>query len=78
MVKQNHTSSRLLRIGGAFTAGFSLVIGLFVLFNVIPNPCSFLSSLELLILGFLFVGGVLTFFLGVALSWKKRKAEAGG
>ncbi len=71
MVKQNPTSSSVLRIGGAFTAVFSLVVGLLVLF-VIPGACTFVGSLQLLILGFLFVIGVLAFLLGNALLRRKR------
>ncbi len=74
MVEQNPVGTSLLRIGGAFTAGFSLIMGLLVLFNVIPNPCSFLSSLELLILGFLFIIGVIAFSLGNTLV-RKRMVE---
>ena len=71
MANQNPTSSSLLlRTGGAFTAVFSLVMGLLVLF-VIPSACSFLSGLELIILGFLFIVGVASFFLGNALLRRK-------
>ncbi len=72
MDNQNPTSRSLVRVGGAFTAVFGLVVGLLVLF-VIPSACSFLTSLELLILAFLFVGGVLTFFLGDALLRRKAR-----
>ncbi len=77
MIKQHPVGNGLLSVGGGFIMVFSVVMGLIILF-VIPGGCSFVGSLQLIILGFLFVGGVLTFFLGVALSWKKRKAEAGG
>ncbi len=70
MIKQNPVGSSLLRVGGAFTAVFSLVVGLLVLF-VIPGACTFVSGLQLLILGFLFIVGVLAFFLGNVLSRKK-------
>ncbi len=70
MIKQNPVGSSLLRIGGAFTAVFSLAMGLLVLF-VIPGACTFLSGLELIFLGFLFIIGVLAFFFGNALSRKK-------
>ncbi len=70
MVKQNAVGGSLLRIGGAFTAVFSLVVGLLVLF-VIPGACTFVSGLQLIFLGFLFVIGVLAFFLGNALLRKK-------
>ncbi len=71
MANQNPTSSSLLlRTGGAFTAVFSLVVGLLVLF-VIPGACSFVSGLELIILGFLFIVGVASFFLGNALLRRK-------
>jgi hypothetical protein len=57
---------RVLRVGGAFTAIFSLIIGLLVLF-VIPTACSFVGSFQLIILGFLFIVGWLAFFLGKTL-----------
>lgn len=75
MVKQNLSGSSLLRIAGGFIAVFSVAMTLLVLF-VIPGACSFLGGLQLLILGFLFIIGGLIFFLGTALSWKKRKVEA--
>ncbi len=76
MIRQDTiTNISLLRLGGAFTAVFSLVMGIFILF-VIPIACSFVGSLQLLILGFLFVGGVLAFLFGVVLSREKRKAKA--
>ena len=70
MIRQKSVGSSLLRIGGAFTVVFSLVVGLLVLF-VIPGACSFVSGLELIILGFLFIVGVATFFLGNALLLRK-------
>ncbi len=70
MIRQKSVGSSLLRIGGAFTVVFSLVVGLLVLF-VIPGACSFVSGLELIILGFLFIVGVATFFLGNALLRRK-------
>ncbi len=72
MISQNSVGSSLLRIGGAFTAVFSLVVGLLVLF-VIPGACSFVSGLQLIILGFLFVVGTFAFFLGNALLRKKTE-----
>jgi len=70
MIRQKSVGSSLLCIGGAFTVVFSLVVGLLVLF-VIPGACSFVSGLELIILGFLFIVGVATFFLGNALLRRK-------
>lgn len=69
------TNISLLRVGGAFTAVFSLAMGLLVLY-VIPVACSFVGSLQLAILALLFVGGVLAFLIGVVLSRRKRKAGA--
>ncbi len=74
MIRQNSTGTSLLRIVGGFTAVFSLAVGLLVLF-VIPGACTFVSGLQLIILGFLFLAGVLAFFLGNALLRKKRKVE---
>ena len=62
----------VLRIGGAFTAVFSLAIGFLVLF-VLPSACTFVGSLQLLMLGLLFVSGVIMFLLGQALAWKKKR-----
>ncbi len=76
MIRQSIiTNISLLRVGGAFTAVFSLVMGLFVLF-VVPIACTFVGSLQLAILGLLFVLGALTFLIGVVLSRRKRKAGA--
>ena len=69
-VIQGHMNGSVLRIGGAFTAGFSLVVGLLVLF-AIPGACIFVTGLELLILGFFFIGGVIAFLLGEISSRKK-------
>ncbi len=71
-VIQRPISSSALRIGGAFTVVFSVVVSLLVLY-AIPTACSFLGSLQLVILGFLFIIGVLTFFLGLVLSRRKAK-----
>ena len=72
MVKHNSSGSNLLRITGGFVAIFSLAMGLLILF-AIPGACSFVGSLQLIILGFLFIGGVFTFLLGEILSRKKGK-----
>ena len=65
------TTSSLLRITGAFLAIFSLLMGTLILF-VIPLGCTFLGSLQLLILGFLFVFGVIVFIIGSILSRKEN------
>lgn len=75
MIKQNSSGSNLLRIVGGFVAIFSLVMSLLVLF-VIPGACSFVGSLQLIILSFLFIGGVFSFLLGEILSRKKEKMTA--
>ncbi len=75
MVTQNPVGSSLLRLSGAFIAVFSLVIGLLVLF-VIPGACTFVSGIQLILLGFLFIIGVLAFLLGQVLVWKRRRVEA--
>lgn len=64
--------SSILRIGGAFVTLFSLVMGTLVVF-VIPGACTFVGSLQVLIFGFLFVLGVISFLVGTALSLKNRK-----
>ena len=71
MVVQRPIGNSLLRTGGAFTAITSLAMGLLFLF-VIPIACSFVGSLLLIILGFLFIAGLLSFFLGNALMWRSR------
>lgn len=63
--------SCLLRIGGAFVAVFSLAISALILF-AIPIGCTFVGSLQLLILSFLFVLGCIAFFIGIAASRKKK------
>lgn len=75
MVNRGKPGSYLLCVVGAVIAGFSLVMGLLILF-VIPGACTFLSGLQLLILGFLFIIGVLTCLLGLVLVRRKRKVEA--
>ena len=75
LVRYNPSASNLLRVRGGFIAVFSVAMTLLILF-VIPGACTFVSGLQLIILGFLFVIGGLVFLLGATLSWKKRKAEA--
>ncbi len=67
----NLTGKELLRLAGGFVAVFSLVVGLLVLF-VIPGACSFLGGLQLVILGLLFVTGVLGFLVGHHMIHKQR------
>lgn len=71
LISQNIEGNNLLRITGAVVAAFSLVMGVLILF-VIPSACSFLSSLGLLILGFLFIGGLAALLLGQVLVWRKK------
>jgi len=59
-------TNMVLRITGAFISIFSLAVGLLILF-AIPIACSFVGSLQLVILGFLFVIGLLTFLLSFIL-----------
>lgn len=72
ILNQSLEGNNLLRIGGAVVAAFSLVVGLLVLY-VIPVACSFVGSLQVLILGFLFIAGALAFTLGQILKWRKRR-----
>ena len=72
MIRQNPIDSRsVLRIGGAFTLAFSVVMAILVLF-VIPVACSFLGGLELLILGSLFIVGAIAFVIGRVLSTRRK------
>ncbi len=64
-------NSSIVRTAGAFVAIFSLVVGMLVLF-VIPGACTFVGSLQLLILGFLFILGAVAFAVGTAFSRKRR------
>ena len=75
MVNQRNQGCRLLCVVGAVIAGFSVVMGLLVLF-VIPGACNFLGGLELILLGFLFIMGVIASLLGLVLLRRKRKVEA--
>ena len=68
------SNSSILRLGGAITAIFSLVMGLLVLF-VIPSACTFVGSLQLVILALLFIGGLLVFLFGLFLSHRKVKPK---
>lgn len=72
VIERPLAGSTALRVGGAFTAVFSVVVGVIILF-ALPVACSFVGGLELIILGFLFIIGVLAFFIGVVLSWRKRR-----
>ncbi len=74
MVNQRNQGSRLLCIVGAVIAGFSVVMGLLVLF-VIPGACNFLGGLALILLGFLFIMGVVASLLGLVLL-RRRKVGA--
>ncbi len=67
----NTTGRELLRLTGGFLAVSSLVAGLLVLF-VIPGACSFLGSLQLVILAMLFVLGSLGFLIGHYLVRRQR------
>ncbi len=64
----------ILRIGGGFTAIFGLAMSLLVLF-VIPSACTFVGSLQLAILGLLFLGGLCIFLFGLVLSRRKAKPK---
>ena len=72
MIYDSPVTGSTLRLGGAFTTVFSVVAGLLVLF-VIPVACTFVSGIQLIILGFLFVIGLLVFLLGQALVWKQKR-----
>ena len=64
----------ILRIGGGFAAIFGLAMGLLVLF-LIPSACTFVGSLQLAILGLLFLGGLFVFLFGLVLSRRKAKPK---
>ncbi len=62
-IEQNRDKNDLIRLTGGFIAAFSLVMGLLVLF-VIPGGCSLLGGIELLILAFMFLIGIIILFIG--------------
>ena len=64
----------ILRIGGGFTSIFGLVMGLLILF-LVPIACTFIGSLQLVILGLLFLGGLFVFLFGLVLSRRKAKPK---
>ncbi len=70
MIRLNPAGNNPLSIGGLVAMVFSAAMGLLVLF-VIPTACSFVNSLGVLILGFVFIGGGAAFLLGKALLWRR-------
>ncbi len=75
ILRQSNSSGgvpRALSVGGGLTVGLSSGLGLFVLF-VLPNASSYVSSFLLLVLGFCFVVGGISYFAGRFLS--RRKAS---
>ncbi len=70
MINRNYMNGRVMRIGGIVTMLFSAAIGMLILFT--PSACIFVSSCLLVILGFAFIVGALTFFLDKAGMWKRR------
>jgi len=72
MTGESGNGSSMLRLGGVLTSVFSLAMGLLIL--IIPTANTYVGSVQLLILGVLFLVGVLLFFLGQFLKWKKRKS----
>ncbi|MBM2824544.1 MAG: hypothetical protein HW402_208 [Dehalococcoidales bacterium] len=61
-----------LTIGGALMAAFGLVVGLLVLF-VIPGRYRLFSGIQLIILGTVFVIGLLILLLGLVWSPGKKR-----
>ena len=64
MINRQVTNGSVLRMGGAVIAIFGLVLGTIVLLS--PMSCTFVGSIQLMILGILFVGGILAFVIGKA------------
>ncbi len=60
-----------LTIGGAIMAAFGLVMGLLVLF-VIPGRYRLFSGIQLIILGAVFIIGLLALALGMLLSPRRK------
>jgi membrane protein implicated in regulation of membrane protease activity len=74
MVTQTASNVSLLRVGGAFVAIFSVVVAALILF-VIPVACTFVGSIQLLLLGLLFIAGVVSFLFGQVLSRRRAKQK---
>ena len=72
MEEWNPSRNSVLRITGAAVAVFSLVAGVFVMF-VLSSRCSYLSSLLLVILSFLFLAGGIVFLVGQLFSWREHR-----
>jgi hypothetical protein len=70
MIIQDVKASDWMKIGGFLTIVSSIVMGLFVLFG--PSAaCSFVSGLLLLMLGFIFITGMVVFLIRAI--WSKKK-----
>ena len=64
--RPNRSNWEVLKLGGGFTAVFSLAMSLLLLF-VVPGACSFLAGLEIIMLGLLFLAGAAVYVLGFVL-----------
>ena len=74
ILRQSTNSSggvpRTLSVGGGLTVGLSTGLGLAVLF-ILPSSSSYVSGFLLLILGFCFIVGGISYFAGKLLSRRK-------
>ena len=70
---QKYANGHLWRVGGASKAIFSVAVGALLLAT--PIACSFVGSLQLLVLGFLFMVGVAALLLGTVMSRRNRRVR---
>ncbi len=69
------SNSNLFSLSGGLAMLFSIVLALPVLFS--PIACSFVGSLELVMLGLVFLAGAGVFLVGRVLRWKQNRPGAG-
>ncbi len=69
-MEPRQTSGKLTCQVGAGVAVFSLLAGLIIFFT--PSSCSFIGSIQLLMLAFLFIAGLITLISGLPSYLKAR------
>lgn len=72
MIQSSSLNFGAVRLTGAVLAAFSLMMNLLILF-VLPAGCSFTVAFGFIIFSFLFIIGIICFFVGQTLVWKRRK-----
>ena len=71
---QEHANRRLMSITGAVVSAFSALVATVIIF--VPSSCSFVSSIQLLLLVFLFIAGLIAFFSGLPALLKRRRVDS--